>query len=66
MQMRVSTTSHRLMVVHLCRTFFLLKKFFISVCTDQFVPVGANLFFQRVKLSGPGLCVGRCNAGDCF
>ena len=52
MQMRVSTTSHRLMVVH--------------CFVQQFVPVDPNLFFQRVKLSGPGLCVGCCNAGDCF
>ena len=53
MQMRVSTTSHRLMIVH-CVVRSILN-FFISVCTDQFVLVGANLFFQWVKLSGPGL-----------
>ena len=37
------------------RRAILFLNFFISVCTDQFVLVGASLFFQRVKLSGPGL-----------
>ena len=43
MQMRVSTTSHRLMIVHcVVRSIF---NFFISVCTEQLVLVGASLFF---------------------
>ena len=50
--MRVSTTSHRVMIVHLCRT---THFFLIGVCTEQFVTVGANLFFQWIKL--PGLAV---------
>ena len=58
---RLRNAFHRIMRFLSYNTFFL-----IGVCTDQFVPVGANLFFQWVKLSFPGLRVGRCNAGGCF
>ena len=40
---------------------------FFDWCLHRAIcPVGANLFFQWVKLSCPGLWARRCNAGGCF
>ena len=31
--------------------------FLVGVCTEQFVTVGANLFFQWIKLPGPAVAL---------
>ena len=50
--MRVSTTSHRVMIVHLCRT---THFFVIGVAQSYLFQLVPTCFFQWVKLSGTGV-----------